>query len=205
EVQLHAKVDGKKIIVTESSVRRDLRLADKEDEAVHKELGDSLVRADTTASSLEAEQDNGNINKTQSKATPNKSTRVESSRDEASLGKDASKQERRIDAIDQDKDITLVNVQDDAKMFDVNDLGDEEVKRIVIHEQKEPGKSTKTAATISKQQSQDKGKGIMIEEPVKPKKKDQIRLDEEVALKLQAEFNEEERLTREKERERAKK
>nr|GFA21790.1 hypothetical protein [Tanacetum cinerariifolium] len=35
------------------------------------ELGDSLVRAATIASSLEAEQDNGNINKTQSKATPN--------------------------------------------------------------------------------------------------------------------------------------
>ncbi|GKG26283.1 hypothetical protein Tco_0399429 [Tanacetum coccineum] len=30
------------------------------DEAVHKELGDSLVRAATTASSLEAEQDSGN-------------------------------------------------------------------------------------------------------------------------------------------------
>nr|GEV61999.1 hypothetical protein [Tanacetum cinerariifolium] len=41
------------------------------DEAVYKELGDSLVRAATTASSLEAEQDSGNINKTQSKATPN--------------------------------------------------------------------------------------------------------------------------------------
>ncbi|GJU76472.1 hypothetical protein Tco_1273542 [Tanacetum coccineum] len=31
-----------------------------EDVAVHKELGDSLVRAATTASSLEVEQDNGN-------------------------------------------------------------------------------------------------------------------------------------------------
>nr|GEZ08531.1 hypothetical protein [Tanacetum cinerariifolium] len=41
------------------------------DEAVHKELGDSLVRAATTASSLKAEHDSGNINKTQSKATPN--------------------------------------------------------------------------------------------------------------------------------------
>ncbi|GKF84883.1 hypothetical protein Tco_0249781 [Tanacetum coccineum] len=39
----------------------------------------------------------------------------------------------------------------------------------------------------------------MIEEPVKPmKKKDQISFDEEVALKLQAEFDEEERLAREK-------
>ncbi|GKE83327.1 hypothetical protein Tco_1553327 [Tanacetum coccineum] len=34
------------------------------DEAVHKELGDSLVRATTTASSLEAKQDSGNITKT---------------------------------------------------------------------------------------------------------------------------------------------
>nr|GEW83815.1 hypothetical protein [Tanacetum cinerariifolium] len=71
EAQLHAKVDGKKIIVTESSVRRDLRLADEEDEVVHKELGDRLVRAVTNASSLEAEHDSGNITKTQSKATPN--------------------------------------------------------------------------------------------------------------------------------------
>ncbi|GJZ31105.1 hypothetical protein Tco_0576152 [Tanacetum coccineum] len=45
-----------------------------EDEAVHKELGDSLVRAAATASSLEAEQDSGNITKTRSKATPNKSS-----------------------------------------------------------------------------------------------------------------------------------
>ncbi|GJW87850.1 hypothetical protein Tco_0163190 [Tanacetum coccineum] len=44
------------------------------DEAVYKELDDSLVRAATIASSLEAEQDSGNIAKTQSKATPNESS-----------------------------------------------------------------------------------------------------------------------------------
>ncbi|GKG21377.1 hypothetical protein Tco_0383972, partial [Tanacetum coccineum] len=44
------------------------------DEAVHKELGDSLVRAATTASSLEAEHNNGNITKTRSKSTPNESS-----------------------------------------------------------------------------------------------------------------------------------
>nr|GEX05849.1 hypothetical protein [Tanacetum cinerariifolium] len=217
------------------------------DEAVHKELGDGLVRAATTASSLEAEHDIGNINKTQSKATPNESSskgtnlggglrcqeaigdttalkkkvkkfekrnrsrtpklkrlykvrltsRVESYGDEESLGEDASKQERRIDVIDQDEDITVVNVQDDAEMFDVNDLGDStatttittkeitlaqalealktskpKVKGIVIQEQEKPGKSTTTTTKIPKQPSQDKGKGIMIEEPVKPKKKD---------------------------------
>nr|GFA05848.1 hypothetical protein [Tanacetum cinerariifolium] len=52
--------------------------------------------------------------------------RVESS-DEESLVEDASKQGRRIDVIDADKGITLVKVQDDAKMFDVNDLSGEEV------------------------------------------------------------------------------
>ncbi|GJV35604.1 hypothetical protein Tco_1408081 [Tanacetum coccineum] len=41
------------------------------DEAINEEMNDSLVRAATTASSLEAEQDSGNIDKTQSKATPN--------------------------------------------------------------------------------------------------------------------------------------
>ncbi|GJV57318.1 hypothetical protein Tco_1458323 [Tanacetum coccineum] len=40
------------------------------DEAIIKEMHDGLVRATTTASSLEAEQGSGNIAKTQAKATP---------------------------------------------------------------------------------------------------------------------------------------
>ncbi|GJX97718.1 hypothetical protein Tco_0353516, partial [Tanacetum coccineum] len=91
EVQLHALVDGKRIVITETSISISLRLSDAEvskidieipqssgpmenvaDEAVHKERGDSLVKAATTASSLEAEQDSGNIDKTKSKATLNK-------------------------------------------------------------------------------------------------------------------------------------
>nr|GEY35814.1 copia protein [Tanacetum cinerariifolium] len=163
EVQLHAQVDSKEIVITESSSRRDLQVADEEgidclpnstifeqlvlmgvgkgfssrvtplfqimvqqlgegstiptdpqhtptiiqpsssqaqktqkprkptrkdtqvpqpsgptksivDKAVHKELGVSLVRATTTASSLIVEHDNGKITKTQSKATPNESS-----------------------------------------------------------------------------------------------------------------------------------
>ncbi|GJS54073.1 putative ribonuclease H-like domain-containing protein [Tanacetum coccineum] len=60
-----------------------------------------------------------------------------------------------------------------------------------------------TTTTISSQQPsqanvQDKGKGKMIK-PEKPmKKKELIRLDEEIALKFQAEFDEEVRLVREK-------
>ncbi|GKD70379.1 hypothetical protein Tco_1324469, partial [Tanacetum coccineum] len=44
------------------------------DKVVYKELGDNLVRAATTACSLKAEQDSGNITKTRSKATPNESS-----------------------------------------------------------------------------------------------------------------------------------
>nr|GEX28900.1 putative ribonuclease H-like domain-containing protein [Tanacetum cinerariifolium] len=194
------------------------------DEAVHKELGNSLVRAATTASSLEGEQDNGNINKTQSKATPNESSsqgtnsgggpkfqeamgiillKLESSDDEESLGEDASKQ-GKIKVIDVDKDITIVNDQDDVDkdMFDVNVLralealktSKPKVKGLVIQK---PGEST-TTTTISSQQSHEKGKGIMIEEHVKRKKKDQTRLDEEATKRLQAKFDEEARLAREK-------
>ncbi|GKE51220.1 hypothetical protein Tco_1486376 [Tanacetum coccineum] len=70
------------------------------------------------------------------------------------------------------------------------------MKRVVIQEL---GESTTTKSSqISSKQSQDKGKAIMIE-PEKPlKKKDQIMLDEETALNLQVEFDEEERLAREK-------
>nr|GEZ74768.1 hypothetical protein [Tanacetum cinerariifolium] len=138
ESQIHARVDGKEIIITKSSVRSDLRLADEEGvdclpnftifknlklmganildqhlkdfsshkriyiapshtkkkpkrkvtkvsqpseptkhvayEAVYKELDYRLVRVATTTSSLEAEQDSGNIDKTESKATPNEAS-----------------------------------------------------------------------------------------------------------------------------------
>ncbi|GJU59342.1 hypothetical protein Tco_1237108 [Tanacetum coccineum] len=379
EVQLQALVDGKKIIITESTVRRDLQLEDAEGvdclpnatifeqlalmgyesgrgntiiskqrwynnqevnsmkvpelprdphhtptsiqpspqpqktqkprspkkkdtqvpqssvpgdnvtgEAVYKELDDSLVRAATTASSLEAEQDNGggprrqetmgdtiaqtrvlDLEKTKTtqveeivslkrrvkKLEQKKrsrthglkrlykvglTARVESSRDEESLGEDASKQ-GRINAIDADEDITLVNDQDDADMFDVNTLaGDEvlaeqevaaakdvnltvdevtlaqalvalksvkpKVKANVIEEPSVPvsavSASTKvSAATTTTAIIPTLRKGIVIaelEEPVNPKKKDLIRFDEEIASKLQAEFDEEERLAREK-------
>nr|GFD27364.1 hypothetical protein [Tanacetum cinerariifolium] len=46
----------------------------------------------------------------------------ESSDNEESLGEDASKQEMRIDAINANDEITLVNDADN-EMFDVDDLG----------------------------------------------------------------------------------
>ncbi|GJX74953.1 hypothetical protein Tco_0313548 [Tanacetum coccineum] len=101
-----------------------------EDETVYKELVNSLVRAATTASSLEAEQDSGNITKTRSKATPNES----SSLGTTSGGGPRSRTHKlkrlykvgltaRVESSGDEEDL------DDAdnEMFDVNVLNGEEV------------------------------------------------------------------------------
>ncbi|GKA82002.1 putative ribonuclease H-like domain-containing protein [Tanacetum coccineum] len=68
EVQLQALVDRKKIVITESTIRRDLQLEDAEenvaDEVVYEERDGNLERATTTATDLDAEQDSSNIFKT---------------------------------------------------------------------------------------------------------------------------------------------
>nr|GEX53557.1 hypothetical protein [Tanacetum cinerariifolium] len=94
--------------------------------------------------------------------------KVESSKDKDNLGEDASKQGRIIDDIDADKDITLVNDQDDVKMFDVNDLVGEEV-------------------FVTEQTKKLLKKWLML-----------LKLNEEIAKRIQAEFDEEEILAREK-------
>nr|GEU29296.1 ribonuclease H-like domain-containing protein [Tanacetum cinerariifolium] len=109
EAHIHVKVDVKKVIIFEASIRRDLQFVNEggvdclpndtifeklalmrkpirkvtevprpsdliehvADEAVYKELDDRLLKGTITASSLKAKQDNGNINKTESKKTPN--------------------------------------------------------------------------------------------------------------------------------------
>ncbi|GJV32363.1 hypothetical protein Tco_1392763, partial [Tanacetum coccineum] len=69
------------------------------DEAVNEEMDDSLVRAVTTASSLEAEYDIGNILKTRSKATPNDLSSLETS-----LGGGPRRQETMGDTIAQTRE-----------------------------------------------------------------------------------------------------
>ncbi|GKA18747.1 hypothetical protein Tco_0698662 [Tanacetum coccineum] len=126
--------------------------------------------------------------------------RVESSRDEESLGKNENVVEEVVDVAQVSTAATTITITTEEITLDqaleALKTSKPKVKVIVFQE---PGKSTTTTTTISSQQLQDKGKGIMIEELVKPmKKKDQISFDEETALKLQAEFDEEERLAREK-------
>nr|GEV03589.1 hypothetical protein [Tanacetum cinerariifolium] len=319
-------VDGKKVIITKSTIRKDLQLEDAEavdclpnaaifeqltlmgrtkrkdtkvpqlsvptsvtDDAINEEMDDSLEKAATTATSLDAEQDKGDaaahtrskrlskvsndpllagVNTPQSEEDSLKLTelmklytnlqqrvldlettkttqalkiyglkrrvkklewrkksrnhrlkrlyklgllaRVESSTDEC-LGEDDASKQGRIADIDANEDITLVSTHDE-QMFDVDqDLATlaqalaklkhekttAKAKGIVFHKLEES--TTTTIAEIPKSKLQDKGKAKMNEEPMKLKKKDQIQLDEEVALKLhaklQAEFDKKQRLT----------
>ncbi|GJS56662.1 hypothetical protein Tco_0651446 [Tanacetum coccineum] len=73
-------------------------------------------------------------------------------------------------------------------------------KGLIIHEQEQAPTPTVSSQQPSQLNVQDKGKGKMVEpEPVKKlSKKDQLMLDEELAFKLQAKEEEEERLAKEK-------
>ncbi|GJT38134.1 uncharacterized mitochondrial protein-like protein [Tanacetum coccineum] len=227
------------------------------DGAVHKELGDRLVRAATTASSLEAKQDSGNITKTRSKATPNEAgsqgttsggntlrsdeesiklkelmeiyTTLQSrvldlEKTKTTQANEIASLKRRVKKLEQkkrsrthglkrlhkvDEYITLVNVQYDAdnEIFDVDALtGDEvfvaelEVAAKDVNLTVDEVTLAQALATLKSVKPKDKGKGKMIEpKPVKKmSKKDQLMSDEEEAKRLQAEFDEEERLAREK-------
>ncbi|GJU55389.1 hypothetical protein Tco_1229103 [Tanacetum coccineum] len=193
-----------------------------------------------------------------------RSARIVSS-NEASLGdqEDVSKHERKIDDIDKDAEITLVDETQgsngDDIMFDVSDLAGEEVfvaeqgvpdskkddvaqvntvattistastipvsaalitdvgitlaqalaelksakpttatstrpkaKGLVIHKQEQAPTPIVSSQQPSQEKIQDKGKAKMIkpEHVKKLSKKDQLKLDEEVAQRLQAEFDE---------------
>ncbi|GKF54234.1 hypothetical protein Tco_0161144, partial [Tanacetum coccineum] len=121
-----------------------------------------------------------------------RSTRVISS-DEASLGnhKDASKQERKIDDIDKDAEITLVDETQgrcgDEEMFDTGVLDGNEVLAELEVTVKDVHLSvdevTLAQALAALKSAKDKGKAKMIEpEPVKKlSRKDQISFDEQEA------------------------
>nr|GEW43348.1 hypothetical protein [Tanacetum cinerariifolium] len=231
EAQIHAKVYEKKVIISEASIRRDLRFGDERgvdcfsnkvifkqlilmgkhksrktkredtklpqtsvptkhvtDEAVNEEMDDSLERATTTATNLDAKQHSGNISKTQSKATPN-----EPGSRGTSLGGGSRRQDAMGDtiALTRDEDVFGVNDQDDTSMFDANkDLQGEEVveKAVVVEEViaisittpiSTAATTTTTATTptismdeitlanalIEMKTSRPKAKGIVMQEP----------------------------------------
>ncbi|GKE74547.1 hypothetical protein Tco_1536588 [Tanacetum coccineum] len=87
------------------------------DEAVYKERDDSLERAATTATSLDVEQDMGNINKTRSKATPN-----ELSSQGTSSGGGPKCQETMGDTIDQTRSENVSKFSNDLLLARGNTL-----------------------------------------------------------------------------------
>ncbi|GJZ31159.1 hypothetical protein Tco_0576206 [Tanacetum coccineum] len=123
------KLKTKDIEIPQSSVLVE-NVADK---AVYEERDDSLERATTTATGLDAEQDR-----------VGRSAQVVSSKDEG-LGdqEDASKEGRKIDDINKDAEVTFINETqgryDDAQMFDIDVFNGEEVfiaeqvKSFVVH------------------------------------------------------------------------
>ncbi|GJX87319.1 hypothetical protein Tco_0339333 [Tanacetum coccineum] len=234
EVQLHALVDSKEIVITESSVRRDLQLEDEEGVDC---LPNSIIFEQLAL----MRQDSGNITKTRSKATLNEpsfsgtssgsgprrqetmgdtiaqtwlenlsklsndpllakkvtlqvrvkklekkdrsrthklkrlykvglSARVESSGDEEDLGEDASKHGRIAD-IDAHTGITLVSTH-----FDVDTNITATLNDVDITMAKAPGRVKSANPRLKK---------VL-------KRLEQMRLDEELAFKLQAEEEEEE-------------
>ncbi|GKA15350.1 hypothetical protein Tco_0695097 [Tanacetum coccineum] len=141
--QFHATVDGKTVVITESSVRSDLHFNDEDgtitplfasmlvppvvegedsgqpskpqppsliappsheeqkvgDEAIYTGEDDRVVRAATTATSLEAEQKSGNIHKTRSTATLNKPSSQEN-------GSEVNTSGSREDSMEHQDDLT---------------------------------------------------------------------------------------------------
>ncbi|GJT23473.1 hypothetical protein Tco_0893410 [Tanacetum coccineum] len=176
-----------------------------EDKAVNKELGDSLVRAATTASSLEAEQDNGNITKTRSKAPPNESSFLGTTsgggpRCQETMG-DTIAQTRfenvsklsNDSLLARDVEITLVSVQDnvDKEMFDVDALNGEEVfvaghNENVVEEVVDAAQVSTVATTVT----------ITIEEITLAQALEALKTSQQSHDKI--EFDEEERFAREK-------
>nr|GEU53004.1 hypothetical protein [Tanacetum cinerariifolium] len=274
EIQIRAKVDGKTIVIKESSVRRDLYFDDKdavfndeydipshtkmvfanirrkgkdfsrivtplfpsmlasqavegEDEVVYKEKGDNVERAATTVASLDAEQDSGTINRTQSTTIPivpfpqgfsaGGRPRIRS------LGEqDVSKQGRNDfddEGFDADMNDVVKDVEGDAEhvisasayevstsdavntaVTEVNTTSapvtiagismrsEKSKERGVV--MKEPNKTaTRTIVQPQKHNPKDKDKGKTVEKEKPLKKKDQIKFDEKVTQRLQAELH----------------
>nr|GEU60853.1 putative ribonuclease H-like domain-containing protein [Tanacetum cinerariifolium] len=126
DVQIRALIDGKNIIITEASIRRDLQLQDAEDP---EEVGEGSEVLDLEKAKTAQAKEIANLK---------------------NLGnqKYASKQGRMIDNIDQDVEIALVDEthgrMNEEEMFGVNNLdGDEVIVDITAGENVE--QSTKDA------------------------------------------------------------
>ncbi|GJV20718.1 putative reverse transcriptase, RNA-dependent DNA polymerase [Tanacetum coccineum] len=222
-VQLQALVDRKKIVVAEATVRRDLQLEDadgvdclpnatifKQLTLIGKQKSRRPKEKDTQAPQSSAPSDPTNIadkavtkdlsmqlkelmdfcTKLQQRVLDLKNTKTAQAHEITSLKKRVKKLEKKggsrthkiiQDWIDMAKNPTatiITNIE------------------LTLAQTLAELKSTRPKTTIP---SIDKGKGIMVKESLKIKKKDQVLIDEQEAIRLQAQFDEEERIARDKE------
>ncbi|GJW59555.1 ribonuclease H-like domain-containing protein [Tanacetum coccineum] len=218
ETTLQALVDGKKIVVTEASVKRDPQLDDKE--------GTDCLPNATIFEELTRMGQGKDFSGRETSLFP---SMVVQAQEEMGEGGCIQTGEENDD-IDKDAEITLVdetqgrNIVEEA--VDVTDAVTIPVsaatitnvkltlaqtlaelksvrpktKRLVMQELSEstPTISLQLPSQVEGQGSKDKGKAKMIEPENPLKKKDQIKFDKEEALRLQAKFDEEYRLAKEK-------
>ncbi|GJZ07365.1 putative ribonuclease H-like domain-containing protein [Tanacetum coccineum] len=180
------------------------------DEAVHKELGDIVERATTTTASLDAEQDSGNILNTQSTTIPNVPLSQEigtggSPRcQEAMGGTIAQTRSEKVEGLESDlKKTKKLYATVFKKLINRGRYGQnlETQEGFCDSQEVSTAAQVSTASTflieIRKSAAKDKGKAKMdeIESPRKMKQRERVQIsrDEEVAQKLQEEFDAAER------------
>nr|GEU34045.1 hypothetical protein [Tanacetum cinerariifolium] len=242
--QIQALVDKTKVIITEDSIKNDLRLDDAEGTAclLSEAIFEGLMRMGRKQRK-EAETSHDKSEDEDHVPTPSIDP-LPSGEDSSILNElmeDASRQGRMIEEIDQNAEIALDDETqrrtNDDEMFRVNDLAREEVvmdsvaepvttvkdsaaltidvtedeiimaqalaalksvkPKVVVQEQEIsttiPAAATKVTTAVPTLRA--KGKDKMIKPEVPIKKKDQMRIDEECARKLQAKEKEVARLS----------
>nr|GEX05411.1 hypothetical protein [Tanacetum cinerariifolium] len=209
EAQIHAKVDGKKVIIFEATIKRDLKFEDKEGVDC---LSNEVIFEQLTLMGVKR------LEKKRRSTTYGLrrlykigiSARVESSAKEQILedqGRFYDQEMFDTDAFnDQEVVVKDVNAASIATAISIDDItlaqalvviktSKPKAKSIVMQEPSETPTTTTILITLK---IQDKGKGIMVEEPLNMKKKYQISFNEQEARRLQAGFDEQDRLHEEK-------
>ncbi|GJZ38648.1 hypothetical protein Tco_0585211 [Tanacetum coccineum] len=193
EVQIQALVDKKKVIITETRVRSDLRLEDAEEPITNEAANEEHVPTHSKDLLLSGEDKLQlkellelctklservlDLENTKTSQAAELLINGENPLEDEGLGgqEDASKQDRKIDDLNADAEQEL------------------SMKRL----NSKPKAVTTAATTTTTAVTRPKARGVVVQEPSKAKmiepekplkKKDQILIDEEIAQKLQAQF-----------------
>ncbi|GKB88074.1 uncharacterized mitochondrial protein-like protein [Tanacetum coccineum] len=174
--------------LTEATVRRDLQLEDANGSSVPSDPTNIVDEAVTKEPSMQLKELMDFCSKLQQRVLDLENTKTAQAKEITSLKK-------RVNRFREERSPELTSLKNYPRIgqdMPVHRSARPKTKGVVIQEASE---SITTTTIIP---SKDKGKGIMVEEPSKMKKKDQISFDEQEAIRLHAEFDEDARLAREK-------